>query len=63
MEAEKKTGCVMVLTGGSEATSEMNSRSDVDREGSHLGQREGRGDRSRKVLGQGDGERTVAGLR
>jgi len=63
MEAEKKIGCVLVLTGGLEAISEMNSRSDEDGEGNRLGQREGRGDRSRKVLEQGDGERTVAGLR
>jgi len=63
MEAEKKTGCVLVLTGGLKAIAEMNSRSGEDGEGSRLGQREGRGDRSRKVLGHGDGERTVAGLR
>ena len=62
MEAEKKTGCVLVLAGRLEAISVMNSRSGKDGEGSRLGQREGRGDRSRKVLGHGDGERTVAGL-
>jgi len=63
MEAEKKTGCVLVLAGGLEAIAEMNSRLGKDGEGSRLGQREGRGDPSRKVLGQGDGERTVARLR